>query len=204
MAAPNGSYYGEYMRSTALHKHSARGPSNAKALLTDRNAYISFLEVQLERVSAACLTTQTFEKRMLAVENAQLVADEKLGSLSKVLRLNQEYVEQTSEQTRAEVVKLLAQTDAWRQQNEQEAERVDHQLRSFELTINRIQEQRENDHASTERDLDDLKTLVMADATRFEALQQTIHDTDEQVDYVKELVTQHLDKVRTEVFVFLP
>lgn len=195
MAGPNGSYYGEYMRSTALHKHVPGGPSNAKALLTDRNAYISFLEVQLERVSAACLTTQTFEKRMLAVENTQLVADEKLSSLSKVLRLNQEYVEQTSEQTRAEVVKLIAQTDAWRQQNEQEAQRVDHQLRSYDLTINRIQEQRESDCASTERDLDDLKTLVMADTTRIEAMQQTIHDTDEQVDYVKLLVTQHLDKV---------
>jgi hypothetical protein len=33
-------------------------------MMTDRNAYMSFLEVQLERVSSACLTVQGFSERM--------------------------------------------------------------------------------------------------------------------------------------------
>ena len=34
----------------------------------DRNAYMSFLEVQLERVSAACLQVQTFVGDIKAVQ----------------------------------------------------------------------------------------------------------------------------------------
>jgi len=32
--------------------------------MTDRNAYMTFLEVQLEKVSAACLTVQGFSERI--------------------------------------------------------------------------------------------------------------------------------------------
>ena len=35
----------------------------------DRNAYMSFLEVQLERVSAACLQVQGFTDDMKAVQS---------------------------------------------------------------------------------------------------------------------------------------
>ena len=38
-------------------------------LLTDRSAYVSFLEVQLERVTAACLTTQGFSDRIEQLQN---------------------------------------------------------------------------------------------------------------------------------------
>jgi hypothetical protein len=33
-------------------------------LKTDRSAYLSFLEIQLERVSSACLTVQGFHERI--------------------------------------------------------------------------------------------------------------------------------------------
>ena len=56
----SGSYYEDYRRT--------KGTKDAKLqnqrLLTDRAAYISFLEVQLERVLAACMTTQGFSGRI--------------------------------------------------------------------------------------------------------------------------------------------
>ena len=39
-------------------------PFDKNRLLTDRSAYVSFLEVQLERVTAACLATQGFSDRI--------------------------------------------------------------------------------------------------------------------------------------------
>ena len=39
-------------------------PFDKSRLLTDRSAYVSFLEVQLERVTAACLATQGFSDRI--------------------------------------------------------------------------------------------------------------------------------------------
>ena len=35
--------------------------------MTDRNAYLSYLEVQLEKVTSACLTVQGFSSRIAQV-----------------------------------------------------------------------------------------------------------------------------------------
>ena len=58
----SGSYYEDYMRNRTLQKHSSQ--EGTRNLLTDRNAYISYLEVQIEKVSTACLTTQSFDKKI--------------------------------------------------------------------------------------------------------------------------------------------
>lgn len=53
----SGSYYEDYRRMKGVPLTDVGDP---KRLLTDRSAYISYLEVQLERVSAACMTSQGF------------------------------------------------------------------------------------------------------------------------------------------------
>lgn len=53
----SGSYYEDFRRMKGV---PASEPSDPKRLLTDRSAYISYLEVQLERVSTACMTSQGY------------------------------------------------------------------------------------------------------------------------------------------------
>ncbi|GMF25844.1 unnamed protein product [Phytophthora lilii] len=134
----SGSYYDDYMRSNAMLKHC--GEKNTKKLLTDRNAYISFLEVQLERVSAACLTTQTFERRLGELESAQAANDQKVGSLSKIFRLNQEYVEQTTQQTQSEIAGHASKVDAWMEKFSAELERQQPRIATLEEQFRQCQE----------------------------------------------------------------
>ncbi|OWZ14901.1 hypothetical protein PHMEG_00011548 [Phytophthora megakarya] len=179
MAQGAGSYYDDYMRSNAMLKHCSE--KNAKKLLTDRNAYISFLEVQLERVSTACLTTQAFEKRLAALENAQVANDQKLGSLSKVFRLNQEYVEQTSQQAQTELAAYTAKVDAWMEKFSAELERQQPRMDTLEEQFRQCQDYLPclvdaNDAAlhdvklQAKRDIDELKAQVFVVETTIEEM----------------------------------
>ena len=56
-------------------------------LLTDRTAYLSFLETQLERVSTACLTVQGVTERFSETQGQLDAADEKaMQSLYRPLK----------------------------------------------------------------------------------------------------------------------
>lgn len=59
--------------------------------MTDRNAYMSFLEVQLERVSAACLTVQGFSERMEQMQTQFTTQEEKIVNISRLIKLLQSY-----------------------------------------------------------------------------------------------------------------
>ena len=64
-------------------------PLDSKRLLTDRSAYISFLEVQLERVTTSCLSVQGFADRIEQLQAQVTTADEKMANLSRQLTLLQ-------------------------------------------------------------------------------------------------------------------
>ena len=57
---------------------AVQAPAEAKKLLTDRTAYIAYLESQLERVSAACLTVQSFDERLESVTSSAHLLQEKV------------------------------------------------------------------------------------------------------------------------------
>lgn len=59
-----GSYSDAYNRSAGT-KRLLQSPS---ALLTDRGAYLTYLESQLERVSAACMTVGAFQEHISDVQ----------------------------------------------------------------------------------------------------------------------------------------
>lgn len=69
---------------------------NKESLLTDRGAYMSFLEVQLERVSAACLTAQGFEERINGIVQTTHNCEEKVLSLAKLVQLTNSCAEERS------------------------------------------------------------------------------------------------------------
>ncbi|KAL4118257.1 hypothetical protein PRIC2_010583 [Phytophthora ramorum] len=199
----SGSYYDDYMRSNAMLKHC--GEKNTKKLLTDRNAYISFLEVQLERVSAACLTTQTFERRLSELESTQLANDQKVGSLSKVFRLNQEYVEQTTQQTQNELAGHTAKVDAWMDKFSAELERQQPRMTTLEDQFRQCQEYlprlaETNDAAlhdvkhQAEHEIEELKAQVFALETRIEEIQSCQSATDCKVANLADTATHKLNK----------
>ncbi|CAM9771437.1 unnamed protein product, partial [Phaeothamnion confervicola] len=65
-----GSYFEAYRRKAGITPELLR----RERLLTDRGAYLNFLEVQLERVSAACLSSHASVERVdeLAAQIATL------------------------------------------------------------------------------------------------------------------------------------
>ncbi|KAK1940415.1 hypothetical protein P3T76_007866 [Phytophthora citrophthora] len=203
MAQGSGSYYDDYMRSNAILKHC--GDKDTKKLLTDRSAYISFLEVQLERVSAACLTTQTFEKRLAELESSQVANDQKVGSLSKVFRLNQEYVEQATQQIQSELAGHASKVDDWMGKFSTELERQQPRMATLEEQFRQCQEYlprlvETNDAAidnvknQTEQEIGEMKTQMFALETRMEEIQLHQGTTERKVEGLTDTVTHKLDK----------
>lgn len=87
------SYYDEYMRK----KGSQRILQDPTSLLTDRGAYVNFLEVQLERVSAACLTAQSYEDRFNDLQEMIKSLEQRCAANVKLISLAQQCTEVISE-----------------------------------------------------------------------------------------------------------
>jgi hypothetical protein len=62
---------------------------STKAILTDRGQYMSYLECQLERVTASLLAHGSLEKRMVAMDEAMSMVDDRISSMTKVAKLSQ-------------------------------------------------------------------------------------------------------------------
>ena len=81
----------------AVEKSGIKGGLDGAKLLTDRTAYLSFLESQLERVSAACLSVQGLQEAHSSTSEEVEGALEKVVNLTRVVRLTQELQEQTEQ-----------------------------------------------------------------------------------------------------------
>jgi hypothetical protein len=84
------SYYDDYVRKKDTERAFAKPP----ALLTDRNAYINFLEVQLERVSAACFSAHGHETRFNDMQGLIVSLDERCNNTSRFIALAQQSTEE--------------------------------------------------------------------------------------------------------------
>lgn len=83
------SYYDDYSRKRGSNRLIHDPPS----LLTDRGAYVNFLEVQLERVSAACLTVQSYDQKFNDLHQFLINVEEKLGTNTRLISLSQQCTE---------------------------------------------------------------------------------------------------------------
>ena len=89
------SYYDQYRRKYGGGRPKGLAPSDgsntrlleSERLLTDRAAYISFLEVQLERVSSACLTSEGFSERIEQLNAAVIALEERLLNVARALKV---------------------------------------------------------------------------------------------------------------------
>ena len=83
------SYYDDYLRKQGTGRTLADPPS----LLTDRGAYVNFLEVQLERVSAACLGVQSYDQRFNDMQGLIVSLEQRCGQTTRLLALSQQCIE---------------------------------------------------------------------------------------------------------------
>lgn len=83
------SYYDEYLRKKGSNRISSDPPS----LLTDRGAYVNFLEVQLERVSSACLGVQAYDERFNDMQALIVAIDNRCNATTKLVSLAQNCAE---------------------------------------------------------------------------------------------------------------
>lgn len=71
-------YFEAFKRRNNAFKEREVNVLNKDEILTDRGAYLSFLEVQLERVSRACVSTQDFGHRIDVFAAKAAAAEEKV------------------------------------------------------------------------------------------------------------------------------
>ena len=90
-------------------------------MLTDRSAYLSFLEVQLERVSAASLTSTAFAERIEQLQAQLLNNDEKSTNVTRLVRLTQQYSEEQAEQATTRFARLEQRLQAFEKLGENDA-----------------------------------------------------------------------------------
>jgi hypothetical protein len=100
--AGDSSYYGDYLRKRGTSNVNTAGRSvpgipalthSAPSLMTDRGAYLNFLESQLERVTSACLTVQSVENRFDDMHSLLRVSEQRVLANSKLLALAQQCTE---------------------------------------------------------------------------------------------------------------
>lgn len=89
MSGPR-SYYDDFMRKKGTDRTLTADPGT---LLTDRGAYVNFLEVQLERVSAACLAAQSQEDRFNDLTSMIRTLEQRCSANTKLVSLAQQCTE---------------------------------------------------------------------------------------------------------------
>lgn len=80
------------------HRGESAEKSDLSKLTTDKQAYISFLEVNLERVTQSVLTTQGFSDRIESLQSQLTSSDEKLLNLTRLVKLQQTFAESQEEE----------------------------------------------------------------------------------------------------------
>jgi hypothetical protein len=86
---PPHSYSEEYFRKKNLKK-TLTTPTQ---LLTDRGAYLNYLEQQLERVSSACLTVHSYDERLVDFETLIKALEQRASANVKLIGLAQQCTE---------------------------------------------------------------------------------------------------------------
>ena len=97
------SYYDDYIRKKGTNRTLHDPPS----LLTDRGSYVNFLEVQLERVSAACLGVQSYDQRFTDMQQLIVSLEQRCASTTRLVSLAQQCTEELREETERKIHGLI-------------------------------------------------------------------------------------------------
>lgn len=86
MLQPDNQGHRSYREAFTRRRNLAPEVLTRDNLVADRGAYLNFLEVQLERVSAACLAAQDFGARIEVIAGQTSAVDEKVRLRGKTRR----------------------------------------------------------------------------------------------------------------------
>eukprot|EP01039_Chlorochromonas_danica_P001120 gene1120-1223_t len=185
------SYYDEYLRK----KGTGRTLHDPASLLTDRGAYVNFLEVQLERVSAACLSVQAFEERFDDLQTMLQTVEQRCASTTKLVSLAQQCTEEVRAEADRKVEAALHQlheqkTAALRSLNSLDirlhvAEKTISHLTALEQRLSKLEQQVEEEEATRQRQQQVLAEGLQKQNNDLFELRGCLHDLDDQVSTVR-------------------
>eukprot|EP01028_Stygiella_incarcerata_P007163 TRINITY_DN293_c0_g2_i1.p1 TRINITY_DN293_c0_g2~~TRINITY_DN293_c0_g2_i1.p1 ORF type:complete len:740 (-),score=287.72 TRINITY_DN293_c0_g2_i1:1650-3869(-) len=98
---------------------------DSQRLLTDRNAYITYLEVQLEKVTAANLTVQAYKERLDELQNVTTGVEEKMDGLVRIVRQSQTLVDDSAEETKNDIQKFRERLRTWEDRFQEQVQTLD-------------------------------------------------------------------------------
>jgi len=75
-----------------LEKYQKK-PSNPEKHTADQDTYISFLEVQLEKVSHALISAKTFDERLDQTITRFSAFEDKMGTMMKLMKMLQTFAD---------------------------------------------------------------------------------------------------------------
>jgi hypothetical protein len=176
-------------------KYSKRGKTDtvpeAKKQMTDREAYISFLEVQLERVTQAVLVTQGFSDRIEQLQGQVNTVEDKVMNVTRLVKLQQNYAEGQEEElslVKTKVERML------KEKEESLALKPKTSPEQVEIRLQRIEESLLKDQTRP-KDLDDtrsdLRTMVPITQALLKDQKQRF---DEQVNSLQEKFMSALER----------
>jgi len=102
LAGPK-SYYDDYVRKQG----TGRTLNDPPSLLTDRGAYVNFLEVQLERVSAACLGVNAYDQRFNDMQGLIVSLEQRCAATTRLVGLAQQCTEEVRLETDNKIESLV-------------------------------------------------------------------------------------------------
>jgi len=96
-------YYEDYLRKQSGDTKSRETP----ALLSDRTAYVNFLETQLERVSAACLSVSTYDQKFKDMQTLIVDMEERTATNTKLIGMAQQCTEEVRNELDTKIKSLV-------------------------------------------------------------------------------------------------
>mmetsp|Transcript_12969 Transcript_12969/g.19538 ORF Transcript_12969/g.19538 Transcript_12969/m.19538 type:complete len:869 (-) Transcript_12969:126-2732(-) len=185
------SYFDDYVRK----KDTKRTLNDPPSLLTDRGAYVNFLEVQLERVSAACLGVQSYEQRFSDMQNLIVSLEQRCASTTRLVGLAQQCTEELRNRTEEKLDKICDETKAEHWETRKVMEAMSARIAAVEFAVAEIPVlQRRLDEADAkfrehESQFQMLKDLVLSSkqelSDRLDSSEKKHCDTDQAIQSLK-------------------
>ncbi len=125
------SYSEEYQR----RKDTGRALQTPPCLLTDRTAYVNFLEVQLERVSNACLTVQGYDQKFADLTNLIVNLEQRCNGTTKLVSLAQQCSEEIRTENQVYTSKMSSENKEEREQYMASIHKMNTKIISLEDTV---------------------------------------------------------------------
>ena len=135
LAGPTKSYYDEYIRKQGTGRTLPDHPSSS---VTDRGAYVNFLEVQLERVSSACMNAQSYDQRFNDLHELMANVEQRCGQTTRLLGLAQQCIEEIRSETDTKLVTLFREVKEEHRLMNQSYESMSTRIAVAEQTISSL------------------------------------------------------------------